>query len=164
VDLKITESCVEIYLGSERVSTHPKYPDYVTNRYSTHAEDMPDKFQGQEWSEARIENWAESIGSNAAEVVRRIFAAVTVKEQGYNPSLSVLRLGKHYTDTRLEVACELALTTIKSPRYHHIKAILASNQDIVHADRKARPPQKSSGTAVGYVRGAGYYGGGRDAE
>jgi len=167
-DLKVTDSAVEIYIGSERVSTHIKFPEYVQNRYSTHPEDMPDKFKRLEWDDARIRNWADSIGKSTGEVVRRIFAGVAIKEQGYNPSLSVLNLGKRYTDVRLEVACEMALATVRSPRYHHLKAILASNQDLVFTERKTDLPTPKPGTGTsetaGYVRGADYYGGGRDDE
>ena len=167
-DLKVTDSAVEIYIGSERVSTHVKFPEYVQNRYSTHPEDMPDKFKRREWDDVRITNWADSIGKNTGEVVRRIFAGVAIKEQGYNPSLSVLNLGKRYADARLEVACEMALATVRSPRYHHIKAILASNQDLVFTERKTDPPTPKPGKGnpetAGYVRGADYYGGGRNDE
>ncbi|WP_170233196.1 hypothetical protein [Sporomusa termitida] len=47
-----------------------------------------------------------------------------IKEQGYNACLSVLRLSKTHTNTRLETACELALPQFRSPRYRHLKAIL----------------------------------------
>lgn len=167
-DLKVTESAVEIYVGDERVSTHVKFPEHVQYRYSTHPEDMPDRFQRREWDDARIVGWADSIGKNTGEVVRRIFAGAAIKEQGYNPSLSVLQLGKRYSDARLEIACEMALSTVRSPRYHHVKTILASNQDLIFAGRKANPPTSKPGTGnpeqAGYVRGAGYYGGGRNDE
>ena len=167
-DLKITDSAVEIFIGSERVSTHIKFPEYVQNRYSTHPEDMPDKFNRREWDDVRIINWASSIGKSTCEVINRIFAGVAIKEQGYNPSLSVLNLGKRYADARLEAACEMALATVRSPRYHHIKSILASNQDLVFTERKANPPTPKPVTGdpetTGYVRGADYYGGGRGDE
>jgi len=164
-DLKVTESTLEVYVGGERVATHIKFPEYVQYKYSTQPEHMPDKLQRREWDDARITNWAESIGKNTGEVINRIFAGVAIKEQGYNPSLSVLQLGKRYADARLEIACEMALATVRSPRYHHLKAILASNQDLVFAGRKTNPPAQKPGTdsdaSVGYVRGADYYGGGR---
>jgi hypothetical protein len=152
-------------LGGERTATHIKFPEYVQYKYSTLPEHMPDKLQRREWDDARITNWAESIGKNTGEVVRRIFAGVAIKEQGYNPSLSVLQLGKRYADARLEIACEMAIANVRSPRYHHLKAILASNQDLVFAERKtntpAPKPRTDNNVSVGYVRGADYYGGGR---
>lgn len=158
-DLKVTDTSLEIYISGERVATHTKFPDYISNRYSTHDEDMPDQFQQPEWDYTRIRRWAFSIGTNAGEVIDRIFAGVKIKEQGYNPSLSVLRLGKTYSEARLETACELALTKVRTPRYHHLKSILASNQDQLYLENKNASinPQLSTG---GYVRGAEYYGGG----
>ncbi|MBC8156584.1 transposase [Armatimonadetes bacterium] len=156
-DLKVTDTTIEIYVGGERVATHDKYPEYVTNRYSTHTEDMPEQFQQPTWDDVRITKWAHSIGLNTSEVIDRIFASVKIKEQGYNPSLSVLRLSKTHSEARLETACKLALTKVRTPRYHHLKAILAANQDKLHIEQE----KKSEGKPItkGYVRGAEYYGG-----
>ena len=72
--------------------------------------------------------------------------------------MSVLRLGKTYSEGRLETACELALTKVRIPRYHHLKAILASNQDQIYLDKKNNQ-EKTKGDARGFVRGSDYYGG-----
>ena len=158
VDLKVSDSSVEIWRKGHRLATHTKFPDYVSNRYSTHEEDMPSQFSKPEWDEERIRKWAGSIGTGTREVVARIFAGVDIKEQGYNPSLSILRLGKTYSETRLEIACELALTRVRSPRYHHLKSILASNQDRIYLEQKTVSKEPDTSVA-GYVRGAEYYGG-----
>lgn len=156
-DLKVTDTQLEIYVKRERVATHDKFPEYVQNRYSTHKEDMPDQFQQPSWDDERIIRWAYSIGNYAGEVIDRIFASVKIKEQGYNPSLSVLRLSKTYSEDRLETACELALTQVRTPRYHHLKSILAANQDQIYLEKKNTT--KKDAPASGYVRGAEYYGG-----
>jgi hypothetical protein len=120
---------------------------------------MPDRFQKSEWDDIRIKKWAYSIGVSTGEVIDRIFSSVKIKEQGYNSSLSVLRLGKAYSEERLETACELALGKIRIPRYHHLKSILAANQDKVYLESKK--PQIHEPKDGGYVRGAEYYGGGK---
>lgn len=157
-DLKITDTTLEIFIKGKRVATHNCFPDYVSNRYSTHTEDMPDQFNQPEWDDIRIKRWAYSIGSNAVEVIERIFREVKIKEQGYNSSLSVLRLSKTYSEARLETACELALTRVRVPRYHHLKAILAANQDQIYLEQR-KASSKPQQNAQGYVRGAEYYGG-----
>lgn len=157
-DLKITDRTLEIYISKERVSTHTKYPDYIEDKYSTHPEDMPEQFLQPEKDDVAIRRWAYSIGNNTLEVIERIFAGVKIKEQGYNPSLSVLRLSNAYSEARLETACEYALTKIKTPRYQHLKSILSSNQDQIYLENKKASvnPIKNIG---GYVRGSEYYGG-----
>ena len=156
-DLKITDSTVEIYIKGERIATHQKFSEFTRNKYSTHPEDMPEQFQRMPWDSERITRWACSIGRCTGEVIARIFASVQIKEQGYNPSLSVLRLSKTYSEERLENACELALEKIKSPRYRHLKAILSTNQDRIYAENKNAG--KKAAVTKGYVRGAAYYGG-----
>ena len=160
VDLKVSDSVLEIYFKGERISTHKKLPDYIQYGWSTHSEDMPDQFQKPEWDDIRIKNWAYSIGNNTGEVIDRIFSKVKVKEQGYNSSLSVLRLSKSYSEKRLEIACEMALTKVRSPRYHHLKSILSSNQDLVYIENRSKIEREEINKGVqGYVRGPEYYGG-----
>lgn len=159
VDLRVTDSTVEIYHKWERLTTHNRFPDYMKNKYSTHPEDMPPAFRNiTEWDDERIRNWAASIGKSTGEVINRIFEHVDIKEQGYNPSLAVLRLSRTYTEARLDAACELALGRgIKSPRYGHLKAILSANQDIIYKEQR-QAPLPAPDASMGYLRGADYYG------
>ncbi|MGX8680359.1 MAG: hypothetical protein ACSW8B_03120 [bacterium] len=81
---------------------------------------------------------------------------MTIKEQGYNPSLAVPRLSRTYSDARLETACKLALAKgIRSPRYRHLKAILSANQDIIYKEQETTTEPED--TSMGYLRGSDYY-------
>lgn len=155
-DLKVTDKSVEIYVKGRRIATHRRFSDGIEYRYSTNPQDMPEQFQKPEWDDVRIRKWALKIGPSCAECVARIFAGVKIKEQGYNPSLSLLRLSKKYSEQQLESACALALTQIRSPRYHHLNAILSANQDILSEQVQNTPKSDNS---QGYIRGASYYGG-----
>ncbi|MGL4799687.1 MAG: IS21 family transposase [Cellulosilyticaceae bacterium] len=160
VDVKLTESIVEIYNNHQRISSHPKFPLYVSNHYATHKEDMPDAFNQPEMNDLRLKQWAASIGTHTSEVIERLFKSVTIKEQAYNSALSVLKLSKTYSNERLENACEIALPMTRMPRYKHLKGILASNQDVLYAEEKQSSiHSESSKETAGYVRGADYYGG-----
>ena len=159
VDLRVTDSKVEIYSGSDRIATHNRFAAGRKNQYSTHAEDMPEKFKFTPWNEERIQKWASSIGTYTGEVVERIFQIVAIKEQGFNPALAVLRLSNKYSEARLEAACEFAITSgIRKPRYHHLNSILAANQDQIYLE--SRKTKKNTATPMGYLRGSNYYAGG----
>ena len=139
----------------------------MKNKYSTHPEDMPPTFRNiVQWDDERIRNWASSVGKSTRQVIDRIFGSVSIKEQGYNPCLAVLRLSRTYTDARLETACELAISRgIKVPRYHHLKAILTANQDITYKELQ-ESGSSTDDSSMGYLRGSDYYrkGGDSDAE
>ena len=156
---------MEIYYKGERLTTHNRFPDYMKNKYSTHPEDMPPAFRSiVQWDDERIRNWAGSIGKSTREVIDRIFRSVRIKEQGYNPCLAVLRLGRTYTDARLEIACELAISRgIKVPRYHHLKALLAANQDITYTEQ-LDSESSFDDSSMGYLRGSDYYREGGDPD
>lgn len=157
VDLRITDRTLSIYYNGDRITSHNKFPDYMTNKYSTHQEDMPPAFQNiTSWDDERIRSWAKSIGKSTNEVIERIFSSVSIKEQGYNPCLAVLRLSRSYSDARLETACELAISRgIKVPRYHHLKSILSSDQDMLYLEQKNAESERQD--SMGYLRGSDYY-------
>lgn len=159
VDLRIGESTLSIYHAGERIATHRLLPPYVKNGYSTDESHMPEAFLKPEWDDVRIRGWAKRIGPSCAAVVDRIFDRAKVKEQAYNPSLSVLNLSKKYGERRLEAACAHALPKLNSPRYKHLKAILDSNLDESPATNPARKkPDGGPGSGpMGHVRGADYY-------
>ena len=158
VDLRVTESTVEVYLGGERLATHPLFPAYARNRYSTHEGDMPKGRSYSDWDAGRIRRWAERVGPSCAGVVERIFRSVEFEEQGFNAALAVLRLSHKYSVPRLERACSMALATgRRSPRYRDVEPILRGNQDRM-ADARAEDDGGPGEDEAGYVRGAGFYG------
>lgn len=161
VDLKITDSVIEIYCGHERISSHKRFPSYVRNKYDTYPEDIPERFQKTEWNELSLRQWAASIGKQTLAVIDRIFKSYCMSEQGINPAMSVLKLSKKYSSERLETACELALEHVSVPRYSHLKVILAAGQDVEYKNSKK---QENESSPAGFVRGAAYYGGDDHAE
>lgn len=154
VDLRVGESTIGIYHAGERIATHRLLPPYVKNGYSTDPAHMPDSFAKPEWDDVRIKGWASDVGPSCRAVVDRIFDGVKLKEQAYNPSLSVLRLSRRYGKDRLEAACDHALPKIRSPRYRHIKAILDANLERGESPEPKRP---GGGRPRGHLRGADYY-------
>ncbi len=158
VDLRVTESTVEVFLGGERLATHPLFPSYSRNRYSTHEADLPEGKAYSDWDAGRIRRWAVRIGPSCAGVVERIFQSVKFDEQGFNAALAVLRLSHKYTAQRLERACEMALATGKrSVRYRDVEPILKTNQDKL-ADARAGDDGGPNEDEAGYVRDADFYG------
>ena len=157
VDLRVTDTTVEVFLAGERLATHPLFPSFARNRYSTHAGDLPEGRSYSDWDAGRIRRWADRVGPSCREVVDRIFQRVDYEEQGFNAALAVLRLEHRYTRPRLERACAMALASgLPSPRYRHLKPILETNQDLVPGTRTddGGPGEDEAG----YVRGADFYG------
>lgn len=149
------DNLVRIYDHDILLTSHTRFSETVFNRYSTHAEDLPKQQHYVEFDKAHIEKWANSIGANTAKVIQRIFATCDFEQQGYNPSLSILRLSTKYGKNYLERACEIALSMVHTPRYKHINALILEQQgknSLEHIiDDKELIKQK------GYLRGAEYY-------
>lgn len=93
------------YHAGERVATHRLLPSCVANSCSTDPAHMPEAFLEHEWDDVRIKRWALEIGPDCAAVIHRMFDRAKIKEQAYNPALSVPSLSKKYGRERLEAAC-----------------------------------------------------------
>lgn len=160
VNLKITDTLLEVYCDYERIASHHRFPATARNQYSTCKEHMPMNHQKySQWDDIRIINWATEIGPQTKNVIEMIFESVKIKEQGYNACLAVLRLSKTYSSERLEVACELALTKFSVPRYKHLNGILKYNQDKLYIENSKVAKKPSKDTSTIFLRGSNYYGG-----
>jgi hypothetical protein len=155
VDLRVTDTMLEIYRGDERLTSHLLLPVTTTNQYRTNEADLPEGHSWQAWDRARIDAWALRMGPATGTVIEKIFESVRIEEAGYDPALAVLRLSRKFSPARVEAACQLALRgPIRSPRYAHLRPILDTGQDKTgHVEE----PDDDDG---GYVRGSSYYAGG----
>ena len=129
VDLRITETTMEIYCNTERLTSHVLLGRQVINQYQTNDTDIPTSHAWQPWTAQRGDEWAHRVGPATVSVVERIFESVAVPELGLDAALAVLRLSRRYGLTRLENACQIALRShVHSPRYVHLAPILETGQ------------------------------------
>lgn len=152
-DLRAGDSAVEVWVAGERVATHARLGPYERWPCRTDPAHMPPEFVHAEWDDARILRWAREIGPDTHAVVSRIFADVQIREQGHDPALAVPDLPERYGEASLEAACGHALERSEHPRCRLVRSALASGAAGDGGGDEGGPED-------GYVRGAGYYGGG----
>jgi hypothetical protein len=156
VDLRVTETILEVYRGDERLTCHLLLPVTTTNRYQTNEADLPEGRSFQAWDRTRIDDWAARVGPSAVPVIGKIFESTSIEEAGHDPALAVLHLSRRFSPTRVEAACARALKgPIRSPRYAHLRPILDTGQE-----KTGHVPDQPEGDDGGYVRGSAYYAGG----
>ena len=154
VDIKATNSIVEIFEGGKRIALHSRFFG-GPGRHTTIDEHMPRAHKAHaEWNPERILQWAEELGQYTAELCRRIMESRTHPEHGFRSCLGILRLGKSYDSDRLNKACEMAIG-MKSLRYKTIQDILRSG-----SDRKVCILKTATPSPIAHhenIRGADYY-------
>jgi len=156
VDLRVTDTMLEIYRNDERLTSHLLLPASSSNQYRTNDADLPEGRSFQAWDRTRIDEWAARMGPSTVAVIGMIFQSASIEEAGYDPALAVLRLSRRFSPARVEAACALALRgPIRSPRYAHVRPILDTGQD-----KTGHVPDEPDGDSGGYVRGSAYYAGG----
>jgi transposase len=156
VDLRVTDTMLEVYRNDERLTSHVLLPGTISNQYQTNEADLPEGRSYQAWDRARIEDWAARVGPATVTVIGKIFEAASIEEAGFDPALAVLRLSRRFSAARVEAACQLALRgLIRSPRYAHLRPILDTGQD-----KTGLVPDEPARDEGGYVRGSAYYAGG----
>ena len=158
VDVRITETTIEIFYNHNRIASHRRLCGRP-GMYSTVTEHMPEEHQKYlEWNGDRFRRWASSIGTNANEVVNAILTSGRVEQQSYRSCMGLLKLAEKYTEAMLEEACKKALSYTNSPSYKSIKNLLVTMNDSPSSVGTNAEPEKKT---AGITRGARYYGGKR---
>ena len=157
VDVRITDSTVEIFYDHDRIASHRRLSGRP-GQYATVTEHMPEDHQKYlEWNGDRFRRWGGQIGVNTNKVIDAILTSGRVEQQSYRSCMGLLKLAEKYSQEQLEAACERALSYTGKPSYKSIKNILANwKEDPSPAPGTARDVQKN---AHGITRGARYYGG-----
>jgi transposase len=153
VDVRVTPCTVSIYASSLMVKEHFRFAPGMAHKYRTDPADMPKEGAFLPWDASRYHSWASKIGPATSQVIERILGSYPIIEQGYNAAKAVLHLSGTYGNDRLERSSEMALKKLESPRYIHLKSILASGQDKEYVDRK----KEDASSICGILRGADYY-------
>ncbi|GAB6046495.1 hypothetical protein JCM19379_03170 [Methyloparacoccus murrellii] len=126
VDLRYTVTTVEAFHQGQRVASHPRVD--LRGRHTTVESHMPPHHRHAKWSPQRLIGWAEKTGAATAQLVSAILYSRRHVEQGYRSCLGILRLGERYGNSRLEAACQRALS-IKVLSYRSVESILTHSLD-----------------------------------
>ena len=151
VEIRSTTNAIEIYYRGERVASHAR--SYEPYKATTIAAHRPKSHQEHlAWPPSRLISWAQTVGPFTAQLFTAILESKPHPEMGYRSCLGILRLGKHYTNARLEAAAQRAMAT-GACSYHSVKSILKRGLD--------RQPLETSPSAPPLehenLRGAAYF-------
>jgi transposase len=127
VELRYTSTTVEIFYKGKRVASHKR--NDTPGKHTTVEEHMPKSHREYlKWSPSRIIRWAGKTGESTAQVVETILKTRRHPEQGYRSCMGIMRLGKQFSDSRLEAACRRAVA-IGGLSYKSIRSILEKGLD-----------------------------------
>ena len=152
VDVRFTDKAVECFYKHKRVASHLR--SRQRGRHSTISEHMPPAHRKYlEWTPERFLRWAEKIGPKTLVLTEGILSSRSHPQQAYRTLLGIFRLGKSYSNERLEAACRRALF-IGATSYRSIESILKTG-----LDQKPLPhtPQPSRSISHANIRGSKYY-------
>jgi len=151
VTARYTAGTVEILHGNKRVASHAR--DDRRGRHTTITEHMPRSHQEYlSWTPTRIIETARKVGAETAAMVEAIMNSRQHPEQGYRASLGIIRLGKRYSNERLEAACARG-RKIGALSYRSISSILENGLD----QKPVENAVKTVNVAHENIRGGGYF-------
>jgi transposase len=151
VDVRATETTVELYLRGERVASHAR--SARRGEHTTTAAHMPKAHRAHaEWSPSRILGWAATVGPETAKLSEAILTSRPHPEQGYRSCLGILRLAKKYGHARVEAACGRALA-VGARSYRHVESMLSHGLDQLATN----DPTPSPRPVHENIRGREYY-------
>jgi len=138
VEVRATARCVEIFLRSSRVASHPRLS--FRGQVSTESSHMPAAHRAHaEWTPSRLIAWAEKTGPDTGHVVAEILRSRPHPEQGYRACLGLMRLSRTHGDERLEAACRRA-KRLGAESYGTVKNILKSGLDRHELEPSGKAP------------------------
>ena len=107
--IRATTRTIEIYISSERVAAYPR--NYNTfKRYTTLPEHMSEGHKAVSgWNSDRFLSWAEKIGPNTRDLIKRILDSREYPVQTYRACMGIMRFSKSYSDEIMESASREAL-------------------------------------------------------
>jgi len=156
VDLRVTDSTIEVFQAGERIASHPKLTGRL-NQASVIDEHMPDKHKlhQEQWNPDRLKRWAGSVGPACLKVITSILESKPHPAQTYRACLGVLGYTKTRGNSYLEHLCQQAVATSASPSYKQIKMLAAKP---VSGSTPDVEQQHLPGVGTtGLVRGSDYY-------
>ena len=152
VDVRFTATTVEIFHRGSRIAAHAR--SSLKHKHSTiDAHMTPAHQQVAGWDSKRLLDWAQKIGPHTHATVISMLSQRKHPQQSYRACLGVLRMGKDYSNTRLEAACSRALA-INAANYRSVSSILKNGldkQNRIEATQTTLPLTHSE------VRGPDYY-------
>ncbi len=152
IEVRFTATSVECLYRGKRVAVHKR--SRQRGGHTTVREHMPPKHRKYlEWSPERFLRWAEKIGPQTARLAKCILETRPYPQQAYRTLLGIMRLGRSYTDERLEAACRRALY-IGATSYRSVESILKKG-----LDHKPLPTETEQAPPVQHhnIRGSRYY-------
>lgn len=155
VDVRVTDRVLEVFYNHNRIASHKRLYGRK-GQYSTILEHMPPDHQKYlEWNGDRFKHWAERIGPHTHKAIIAILSSSRVEQQTYKSCMGLLKLAERHSESRLELACEKALSYTSNPSYKSIKNILTTGTK----ETLTPPTDKPTKNQYGVTRGANYYGG-----
>ena len=162
INVRTTRDVVEVYFENMRICSHQRRHEY-RDKYITDKAHMPDGHRKHgEWSGDRFRVWAAKIGPNCSTCIEYFLSSTKVEEQSFKTCNALLHLSSKYSPERLERACQRVLSFTTRPSFKAVDSILKSGQDNLDATEKEQDKRRDSVLEHGFIRGAEYYGGGRD--
>lgn len=151
VEIRSTTNAIEIYHRGERVASHAR--SHEPYKATTIAAHRPKSHQEHlAWPPSRLISWAQTVGPFTDQLFTAILESKPHPEMGYRSCLGILRLGKHYTNARLEAAAQRAVAT-GACSYHSVKSILKRGLDRQPLETSASVPPLEHEN----LRGAAYF-------
>ena len=122
IEIRATTSTIECFYKGERIAIHQR--SYKKNNFTTVSEHMPKAHKEYaRWTPERIRNWAAKSGDCTKQFIEQLMASRSFPQQAFRACIGVIRLGEHFGNDRLELACAKALA-VGATRYKQIEDIL----------------------------------------
>ena len=159
VDVRVSKNTVEVFYHGTRIAVHVRLSSRKRDLI-VKPEHMPETHRKYlRYNAEKFKTWAASVSPYTEKVVHHFLTEGKEAEQGYKSCVSLTKLEKTYSASRLEDACGRVLALASAPTIRNIVLLIKS------ASARGKTPQGSSkdiqnqkeNNNHGITRGAAYY-------
>lgn len=153
VNLRLTPNTVEVFFRGSRVAVHVRSKVFRREPV-VKPEHMPVEHRMYlNYNEKDFTDWANTVGSNTAAVVKYFLTSGKEPERGYKYCASLTKLSHRYGPIRLENACKRLLSFSPAPSIRTLSTIRKNGQDRAQQE----PTVQKEPVQHGITRGADYF-------
>jgi len=121
--LRATKDTIEVFVEGKRIAAHKRNYNKL-KRYTTNPEHMAESHRAVSgWSSHRFTSWAESIGSNTGEFVKKVLSASDYPVQSYRSCMAIMSHSKNTSNEIMEITSRKALE-LEIYSYKYFKMLL----------------------------------------
>lgn len=156
VEVRLTKNLIEVYFNQSRISSH-KRMNHEVNQYSTNHDHMPDHHRLYiEHTPENIKRWAEKMGPNTLNMVKKILDQ-QVEKRALKILSGIQNLENKYDAPLIEETSEIIMSITTQPTLSTFKTVIKRQHEHQQKNTLSTLSTTQTNSNYGFSRSVDYW-------